>query len=76
MGTRDLEKNPRARTFLIAGTHGGSFRTPVTPGACVQPRNHDAYPAACLLVALDEWVSRQEPPASLVRGSPTARRCR
>ena len=70
MGTRDLEEHPRARTFLIAGTqHGGSFRTPATPGACVQPRNpHDAYPALrALLVALDEWVSEgREPPASRV----------
>jgi hypothetical protein len=70
MGTRDLEEHPRARTFLIAGTqHGGSFRTPSTPGACAQPRNpHDAYPALrALLVALDEWVSEgRAPPASRV----------
>jgi hypothetical protein len=70
MGRRDLPEHPKARTYLIAGTqHGGSFRTPATPGACAQPRNpHDAYPALrALLVALDEWVSDgKEPPASRV----------
>jgi hypothetical protein len=65
LGRKDVALPKNARVFMIAGTqHGGRTGLKADPGACVQPRNpHSSAPALrALVVALDEWVSRGEPP--------------
>lgn len=63
-GKRDLTLPPEVRVYLVAGAQhlGGG---PPTPGLCQQPRNilDDRGPILrAMLVALDAWVTRNEPP--------------
>jgi hypothetical protein len=65
MGQKDLLLPPNTRVYLIAGTqHGGHFGSGTAPGPCANPRNpHSAgAPLRALIVALDKWVTANEPP--------------
>lgn len=65
LGKRDVALPANSRVYLVAGTqHGGRTGLRAEPGPCAQPRNpHSSAPALrALFVALDDWVSRGEPP--------------
>ena len=69
LGRRDVRLPANARAYLIAGTqHAGRPGLKPDAGPCANPRNpHDPSPALrALLVALDQWVDGQPPPASRV----------
>ncbi|HYI84595.1 MAG TPA: alpha/beta hydrolase domain-containing protein [Acetobacteraceae bacterium] len=64
-GTRDLPEPAGVRHYLVAGTrHGGRAGLTTAPGVCANANNpHSAGPLLrALLVALDAWVTRGEPP--------------
>jgi Alpha/beta hydrolase domain len=64
-GTRDLPEPAGVRHYLVAGTkHAGRAGLTPAAGVCANPNNpHSAGPVLrALLVALDAWVTRGEPP--------------
>lgn len=69
-GTSDLALPDNVRVYLIAGTqHTGHAGLDSSRGECANPRNpHSAAPALrALLVALEQWVTRDvAPPPSRV----------
>jgi hypothetical protein len=65
LGTKDVALPGNARVFMVAGTqHGGRTGLTTASGQCANPRNpHNPAPALrALFAALDDWVSRGEPP--------------
>ena len=65
LGTKDVALPGNARVFMVAGTqHGGRTGLTSASGQCANPRNpHNPAPALrALFAALDDWVSRGEPP--------------
>ncbi|CAA9215428.1 MAG: FIG00349738: hypothetical protein [uncultured Acetobacteraceae bacterium] len=64
-GARDLPEPPGVRHYLVAGTkHAGRAGATTAPGNCANANNpHSAGPLLrALLVALDAWATRGEPP--------------
>ena len=70
LGTRDVTLPDNSRVYMIAGTqHGGRAGATTDPGPNMNPRNpHNPMPAVrSLLVALDDWVTKDvAPPSSRV----------
>ncbi len=64
-GVRDLPEPVGVRHYLVAGTkHAGRAGATTAPGVCANANNpHSAGPLLrALLVALDAWATRGEPP--------------
>jgi hypothetical protein len=68
-GLADAAIPDNVRLYMIAGTqHAGRVGSPITPGACANPRNpHASAPALrALLVAMEGWVVEDvRPPDSV-----------
>ena len=64
-GTSDLPEPAGVRHYLVAGTkHAGRAGATTAPGVCANPNNpHSSGPLLrALLVALDAWATRNQPP--------------